>query len=283
MSNTYNINFSDFRQQPDFEEMFVALESSFKLYDIDFYLVGAIAKNIWINAIHEKPPTRATKGFDMAVLISTKEVFQTLKQHLTTNYPFAGSSQNAFTLIWKEKFAVDLLPFGEIEDEDAKVIVDGSGLVNISVPGFSEVYQNDLRSVLVENETSFKICSLIGIIILKLFAWNDRPEVREKDITDIGEIMYHYFYMHDEFIYENYAHLFDEHNDLNQLAAVVIGSEIKKVLGTNKLLLKKIIDIIEADIAKNEQAILSVILAKQFENTIDENTTLLSKILAGLK
>jgi predicted nucleotidyltransferase len=283
MSNTYNINFSDFRQRPDFEEMFVALESSFKLYGIDFYLVGAIVKNIWINAIHKKLQTRATKDFDVAILIPTKEIFQTLKQHLTANHPFAASSQNAFTLIWKEKFVVDLLPFGQIENEDAKVIVDGSGLVNISVPGFYEVYQNDLRSVLAGNETSFKICSLIGIIILKFFAWNDRPEAREKDITDIGEIMYHYFYMHDEFIYENYASLFDEHNNLNQLAAVVIGKEIKKVLGTNKLLLKKIIDIIEADIAKNEHAILSVTLAKQFENTIDENTTLLSKMLAGLK
>jgi predicted nucleotidyltransferase len=283
MSNTYNINFSDFRQRPDFEKMFMALESSFKRFDVDFYLLGAVAKNIWINAIHKKLNTRATEDFDIAVLIPHKKIFQNLKEHLTDNYPFTASSESAFTLIWEGKYNVDLLPFGQVEDEDAKVIVDGRGLVNISVPGFSEVYQNDLRSVLVENETSFKICSLIGIIILKLFAWNDRPEVREKDITDIGEIMYHYFYMHDEFIYENYAHLFDEHNDLNQLAAVVIGSEIKKVLGPNKLLLKKIIDIIEADIAKNEHAILSVTLAKQFENTIDENTTLLSKMLVGLK
>lgn len=282
MSNTYNIRFDDFRQHTDFEEMFSALEQCFKLYGIDFYIVGAIAKNIWMDKIHKVTLSRATKDFDMAILVPNKEVFENLKQHIIKEYPFVVSQSNAFSLIWKEKYVVDLLPFGDIENEEAKVIINGSGFTSINVPGFYEIYLNDLQSIQLENTTVFKITSLIGIVILKLFAWNDRPESRGKDITDIGDVLHHYFEMHDTFIYEQYAHLFNEYDDLRQLAAVVIGKEIKRVLRDNILLTQKIISIIQDDIQKDADSLLGIKLAKYFDNTIDENLALFRCILIGL-
>ncbi len=284
MSNTYNIKFSDFRQRPDFEEMFGALQSSFKQCGIDFYLVGATVKNLWIVTIHKAGQSRVTKDFDIAALIPHQVAFNQLKQHLITHYPFTASKENAFTLIWKEKYPVDIMPFGEIEDANANVRVAGSGFVNISVPGFAEVYQNGLATIQIENKTNFKICSLTGIVILKLLAWNDRPESRVKDITDIGEIMYEFFEMHLDLIWDNYSYLFDSHGDnMKELANVVIGLEIKKILSGNLDLLEKIISIIEADMAQQEYPVLSVTLAKHFDNTIDENTQLFKCILSGLK
>ena len=203
MKNLYNIKFSDLNENADFKEMFLALENSLKHFNIDFYLVGAIAKNVWMSSIHKQGPSRATKDFDIAILIASKEAFQLLKEHLVTENKFIASSTNAFTVIWKEKYFIDLLPFGEIENEEGRVIVDGKGFINISVPGFFEIYKNKLVSINIEAVTSFNICSLIDIIILKLLAWNDTPEHREKDITDIGEIIYSYFEMYNNQIYEN--------------------------------------------------------------------------------
>jgi predicted nucleotidyltransferase len=282
MSNIYSIKFEDFRQHPDFEEMFTALEHSFKLYGVDFYLIGAIAKNIWIDKIHQIKPSRTTKDFDLAILISNKQAFEELKQHIIKEYPFAASQSNAFLLRWRERYDVDLLPFGEIENADAKVVVDGSGFTSIDVPGFYEIYLNDLQNVQIENKTEFKITSLVGIVILKLLAWNDRPEARGGDITDIGDILFHYFDMHDTFIYERYAYLFNEYDDLRQLAAVVMGKEIKRVVGSNAVLMQRIVSIIRDDIQRDAASLLGIKLAKHFNNTIDEHLALFRCVLIGL-
>jgi predicted nucleotidyltransferase len=38
---------------------------------------------------------------------------------------------------------------------------------------------------------------LSGIIILKLLAWDDRPEERREDKKDISDILHHFFNMCD--------------------------------------------------------------------------------------
>jgi predicted nucleotidyltransferase len=283
MKNLYNIKFSDLNENEDFKKMFLALENSLKYFNIDFYLVGAIAKNVWMSTIHKQGLSRATKDFDIAVLIPTKKIFNLLKEHLINVNKFTASSNSAFCIIWKEKYFIDLLPFGEIENEDAKVIVDGKGFVDISVPGFFDIYKNKLTSINVGNVTSFSICSLVDIIILKLLAWNDRPEHREKDITDIGEIIYSCFEMYDDDIYDNYAYLFDDFksDELKALSAFVIGVEIKKVLKNNNKLLQKLGDIIDENL--NSKATLAIIMAKYFDTDIDFNINILKKIIQGLK
>ena len=283
MKNTYNIKFSDLNENADFKEMFLALEKGFKKFEIDFYLVGAIAKNIWISSIHKVGPSRTTKDFDVAVLIADKKEFNNLKEFLINENNFVGSSENAFALIWNKKYFIDLLPFGEIENEESNVLVDGKGFINMSVPGFYDIYKNELSILNVEDIASFQICSLTDIIILKFFAWNDRPEHREKDITDIGEILYSYFDMNDEFIYENYSFLFDELDDLKQLSAVVIGLEIKKTLLNNLTLLNRLLNIIRDDLENLNNPKLALLLVKEFDTSIDFNNNIFKNIINGLE
>jgi predicted nucleotidyltransferase len=285
MKNLYNIKFSDLNENLDFKDMFLALESSLKSIGINFYLIGAIAKNVWMTGIHKQGPSKATKDFDIAILIATKKEFQSLKEHLVNVNKFEASSENAFTIVWKGKYVIDLMPFGEIENEEGRVIVDGKGFVNISVPGFYDIYKNELTTLNVENVTSFNICSLIDIVILKLFAWSDRPELREKDVTDIGEILYNYFEMYDEYIYENYAYLFDKFNseDLKLLAAYVVGVEIKIVLRNNNSLLEKIINIVESDIILDSKSRLAIIMTRYFDTNIDFNIDIFKNLLSGIK
>lgn len=285
MTNLYNIKFSDLNENPDFKEMFLGLENSLKHFKIDFYLVGAIAKNVWMSGIHKKGPSRTTKDFDIAVLISTKKEFKSLKEHLIKENNFETSSENAFALIWKGKYLIDLMPFGAIENEEGRVIVDGNGFTSISVPGFYDIYKNKLQEFNIENTSTFNICSLVDIIILKIFAWNDRPELREKDITDIGEILYSYFEMKDEYIYENYAYLFDlfKEEDLKLLAANVVGKEIKLVLRNNENLLQKIIDIVEYDITLETKSNLGKIMTRYFDTDLDFNINIFKQLVLGMR
>lgn len=77
----------------------------------------------------------------------------------------------------------------------------------------------------------FKIATLPSIILLKLIAYDDRPEFRIKDIQDISDIINMYFEIETNII-------FDEHYDLLErideghgvIASRVIGRLMKKTL-----------------------------------------------------
>ena len=58
MMNSYNINFEQLRQQPEISGMLLALERGFSKFGIDFYLVGAVARDVWMMGINKMSPTQ---------------------------------------------------------------------------------------------------------------------------------------------------------------------------------------------------------------------------------
>lgn len=157
-------------------------------------------------------------------MINAKGVFEALREYLTETEGFQPTHENAFVLLWKDKAEVDLLPFGSIEDEEGTVTVQGTGCTSLNVPGFSEIYEEGLPEVSLEDDHSFKFCTLPGIVLLKMIAWDDRPEIRRDDMLDISDILNHFFDMYDNEIWENHNDLFgEEASDLNHIAARVMG------------------------------------------------------------
>jgi predicted nucleotidyltransferase len=71
--STYKINFKQLRQQPQLSEMLSALERGLNKFDIDFYLVGAVARDLWMSAINDIPPSRITGDMILLFLLMTKE------------------------------------------------------------------------------------------------------------------------------------------------------------------------------------------------------------------
>ena len=116
--NSYKINYEQLRQQPEITTMLSALERGFKIFSIDFYLVGAVARDVWMSGINKIAPRRTTGDIDFAVLINDKGTYEALKEYLVNTEGFHPYKGNSFVLIWNDKTEVDLLPFGAIENED---------------------------------------------------------------------------------------------------------------------------------------------------------------------
>jgi predicted nucleotidyltransferase len=182
---------------------------------------------------------------------------------------------NSFVLIWKDKTEVDLLPFGVIENEDGRVIADGLGLTNIGLQGFTEVYEARLPQLDLEGEHQFKFCTLPGIVLLKMIAWDDRPEKRRDDIKDISDILNHFFNMYDNEIWENHHDLFGkEDTDLKYIAARVMGREMGKIARRNEKLLGRIAGILAANTNDIANSPMAAIMVEYFANTVEENVLL---------
>ena len=278
----YKISFKQLQQQPHISEMLTALEKGLNKYNIDFYLVGAVARDVWMTAINDIPPSRVTGDIDFAVFINDKNTYADLREYLINVEGFIPYKGNGFVLKWKNIIQIDLMPFGEIEAKPSTITVEGTGLTSLNMPGFKEIYDTGLPEAELEEKHRFKFCTLPGIVLLKLLAFQERPEIRRDDIKDISKILKHFFDMYADEIYEKHNDLFgDKDINLNWIAARVLGRDMSKIAQLNealflrikKILKKNTLDIHSSDIAK--------IMAEFFQNTIEENVKLLEQVKIG--
>jgi predicted nucleotidyltransferase len=280
--STFKIDYKQIRLNPQIADMLDAIEHTLKLFGIDYYLVGAVARDVWMSGIHKKTPRKTTGDIDFAVFINDKGIYDQLKQHLINHAGFVPSHDNAFVLIWKDQTQVDLMPFGAIEDENRRVTVTGTGYTTIDVPGFSEIYDEGLPQMELAVRHRFKCCTLPGIVLLKMIAWEDRPERRRDDILDISDILHHFFEMYVEEIWENHFDLFDKEDaELKSIGARVMGREMNKIARRNVHLYNRICNILELNTADVQNSRMAEIMVTYFDNTVEENRQLLNYLKQG--
>ncbi len=260
------------------KEVFNAVESTCKNLDINFYIIGAVAREIWFSK--EGKTSRATKDIDFAVYISYEDQFIVLKENLINNHGFSEIKGNSFVLLSPNGIQIDLLPFGAIEVENG-VQIRGLDLTNIQVTGFKEVYEGATDNIKFENDHEFKIATLPGIVLLKFIAYDDRPEHRKSDILDITKIIQYFFELESEMIYENHNDLFDTYISLDKIAARVIGREMSKALIKNSHLLERI-NLILNNAIQNDDSSLTLLMTENTPYTIEEGNDLLKEILVGI-
>lgn len=281
MNNELKINLSGARFN-NFKSVFDSLENCLKEVGIDFYVLGALARDMLFS--NEGISTRTTADVDLAVYINSKDedIYQLLRKILIDNYGFTESNENNIALISAEGTTIDLLPFGEIEVQDG-VTIAGEGLSSIKVNGFKEVHSKGLEEVDSEELGNFKVAKLASIILLKLIAFDDRPEMRGNDPGDVASIIANYFDINADNIYENHNDLFEgDEIELPLIAAQVIGRELKSVLLENEELSQRVTTILEIHISKAEKSPFILGMIGEFCEQTDTAVIWLKRILTGI-
>ncbi|KAB7725857.1 hypothetical protein F5984_25555 [Rudanella paleaurantiibacter] len=276
----YRITFEQLRQG-NLGELFAVLESELVTLGVDFYLIGAIARDIWLTALHDIEPGRVTRDLDLAVLLANEEQYGHLRDRLIGTGRFIARRDNAYTLVFEDGRPVDLLPFGALSMEQS-VSVAGQGLTTIRVDGFQEVYEAGTESVEIDNQP-FLVCTLAGIVLLKFIAYDDRPEHRSKDILDIGAILRHYFDITEDDIYENHNDLFsDDEFDITLTAARVLGRQMAPIVALSNALHQRIDQIIDQQISLGEQSPVAELLVRDSRWSVSYALNLLRQLRRGM-
>ncbi len=278
MNNNYRISIESFRIA-GLSDLFAALERGMGSVGVDFYVVGAFARDIWFN-VHKIRERRATKDIDLAVWITDEKQFLDLKAYLVTHEGFEERA-NAFTLFYRNGVQVDLLPFGAIEQEDRTVRFDGLGLTTISTQGLAEAYHAS-HPVTLDEEKTFKVCTLPGLVILKLIAWQDRGDVRPKDAQDVGYILEKYFDIATEEIYDHHNDLFDEKTEVVDIGARVMGRQIGSILSSAPLLRERITRLLTEQTSNPQNSRLGEAMARGTTYLAAEAVRRLGLVLRGI-
>lgn len=169
-----------------------ALDRVTKKLDIPYFIIGATARDILMEHVYALETTRATRDVDFAVAVSTWEAFDRLKTELIATAEFVAS-ENAHRLTFGEDvggYPLDLVPFDGVE-RDGEIAWPPQGEFVMNVTGYADAY-NSALDVEIERGFHVKIVSLPAMAVLKILAWNDRPE-RDKHASDVLLILRNYY------------------------------------------------------------------------------------------
>ncbi|WP_426672097.1 hypothetical protein ACPPVU_12785 [Mucilaginibacter sp. McL0603] len=242
--------------QPAIAEMLKAFEATLKKFNIDFYVVGAVARDIQLG---EYITARKTNDVDIAIRVGNEKQYSVLKHALTDSGDFVAHTSEAIKLFYKGAIELDLLPFGDIEDDNREIKLHDPKLFIINMPGFKEVYPF-AKEIEFENLGSLKICSLEGLVFLKLMAYGDNPS-RTKDIADIDHILINFFDINETAVYNDHYDLMEryptENRDyLHLVGAHAIGRQLRKFILKDKSLHDRITKTLQKRPTSLWQAIL---------------------------
>lgn len=232
--------------QGEVVKMLASLQDVLTELAFDYYLVGAVARDISLS--DKFTAKRKTNDVDVALMLSDEAEFNQVKERLIETGDFTAHPTESIKLFYKEAIELDLLPFGEIENDDRETRLTQPRVFVMDVPGFKEIFPQTEEYILPDNQT-IRVCPIEGLILLKLIANDDRPG-RTKDITDIEHLISVYFELKDIEIYTDYLEVMEiydttERDYLQLVSARVIGRKISVILKDSVKLKERIVNILD--------------------------------------
>ncbi len=173
------------------------------------------------------------------------------------------------------------MPFGEIEEPYTVGFNERQS--ELHVLGFKEVLGHP-EYLLIEDKQVL-IPPFPGMLLLKLIAWNDRPEVRKDDLLDILRIIEYYFELNeDEILTDHYDTFVDaEVFDKWLISAEVLGKKTITYLSQSVLLKETVFDILKNNIKNKDQSPILKSWARHNDWGIDYADKILQALIKGMK
>jgi len=266
---------------PYFRDVFDIIDRVMRDNAVPYYLIGATA--IALEFLKEgKKPSRGTKDIDFALMVSTMSEYDRIIDGLVSE------GFNKVKLPWtiyhpEFDVAVDLLPFGQIEENDTDSFNERYS--DLHVLGFKEVLENP-DQVAVEDKVA-KIPPLAGMVVLKLVAWSDRPEERDNDLSDILKIIDAYCDHDWDNVVDNHHDLFEIH-DITGIGEMKIGSRIlgrlaKEYMTKSEALSKRIFGLLQEHLANPDASEIARNWARAKDINLEEAASILKEFETGLK
>ncbi len=152
-------------------------------------------------------PGRATADVDIGVRVSSWTEFNRLKEELVIGGKFRAQGKKC-RMVHENGTPIDLLPFGLSSPTTGIVEWPPEDGEELNMNGFIEAFEYSIEvCISIKPALVVKVASPVGLVLLKLLAWNDRkPETR--DAIDLGYLVRDYLDL------GNVERLFNEHADL---------------------------------------------------------------------
>ena len=252
---SYNISSEDFNN-PLLNELLKKLTVYFQSIGSNFYVIGATARDIILSGIHKQTSARRTADLDIAIAIKDWDKFAQISKELCKIEGFTKDKKQSQRFKFQNMYDIDIVPFGEIAKEDNNIYWPPEEQFAMSVVGFTEVANHTL-DITIDDEYAIKVASLPGIFILKLAAFNDRKNTTNKDADDLAFIIENYLSINEErAVAEHYDIYAAENFNTFTAGAILLGRDIKTIIGEYTDTIQIFIQIIEVESNMEDESLL---------------------------
>jgi len=270
--------------EKSFIDVLSEIDTISRYLNFDFFIVGAMARDILLQHAHGLATIRATSDIDIGVFVPDWDRFLSLKEALvgTGKFKPTGHIQR---LHYENEQPLDIVPFGGVTDNNGSISWPPEHAIEMSVMGFNECYRHT-ETVLVRRKPDLivKVVSLAGLAILKLVSWDDNVERRGKDVHDLFIIMRNYIEAGNlDRFFEEEDILKDEDSDYDLSSAHFLGLDMARLAdpATNSRL-TGILDR-EAASKRGHQLAMDVLKQSAFQNESYERVVVyFDALLRGL-
>lgn len=198
---------------------------------VDWLVVGALARDLHLSYAHGIRVDRVTTDTDLALTIATWTEFAQIQHALIACGKFVAAGRSEHKFLHHSGQALDVVPFGDIEDRNRSIAWPPSGEMTMSVLGYREAFAGSIALQLPRDQQAL-IPSIAGLIVLKFIAWSERHRTAPgRDAYDLRMMLTHYLDAGNlRHLYENHADLVDEDFDYSLASARVAGRDASGLL-----------------------------------------------------
>jgi predicted nucleotidyltransferase len=216
-------------------EILKLIDESAKSLQIDFFVIGATARDIIFNMVHNIKSFRATNDIDFSIRIKTWDEFEKLTNSLIKKGFAKSNIVHRFQ--YKSIPSIDIVPFGKISTPETSIIWPDKQSKEMNVLGFEECFADSEDMKVSSNpDLIIKIASVRGLVIMKLIAWKDGFPSRSRDALDILYIIKNYIEAgNSERLFKENNDLVDDNFDFELTGAILLGRDIAKLASPTAL------------------------------------------------
>ena len=226
---------------------------------VDFFVVGAAARDLLLEHVYGARRLRATKDVDAAVAVRGWEEYEAVIERLVGAHGFERAPEPH--RVRRGALVVDVLPFGEIATGAGRIEWPG-GTTAMSVLGYQEAYEAAV-GVVADEGSPVRVASLPGVGVLKLVAWGEAPHRRPQDPVDLCAIMTSYDEVVGDRLYTDHGDLFEEEDfDLRVAASRIYGRDVAPLLRTAELR-DTVVGVLEANTEDDYDSGLAVAMGSE--------------------
>lgn len=198
---------------------------------VEWLIVGALARDLHMSYAHGIRTDRVTTDTDLALAITDWAQFADVRGALLGSGNFLADRRVEHKLLHRNQRALDVVPFGDIEDRSGVIAWPPSGAMTMSVVGYREALAGSIALQLPRGRHT-RIVSIAGLAILKFIAWSARHRTAPgKDAYDLQLILTHYLDAGNlQRLYESHADLIDADFDYSLASARLAGRDASALL-----------------------------------------------------
>lgn len=214
--------------------------------EVDFYIIGAFARDLYFQHLHGVGVPRTTRDVDVAVAVDAWDSYEAVRNLLMTDYNFTDEEPKQ-RVRSPEGIQVDLVPFGGIADSSGQIRFPPDDRPKMTVLGLEEARRTTV-SVTFDDGVPVEVVSLPALGLLKLVAWDERPRERSHDAQDLCFILRWYYSVRIDAIVDKHFDLFDVDDFSEALtSAQAYGRELSSLLMESDALRAYVINILDRE------------------------------------